>query len=1026
MLFSKLGRRLAFTYGRIGALMTLALLATVAFYSPSSASLDRDKARDSQVAAGSAERQAIVAPGRLGTFSPLFLPQAPPPPETIATYDATCTTPKTTFDLNETVCLKTTGVPVDSSRSVTWSDPASFEVQRTDLVSSPNDTYMLPATQTSVIDGVVVENRGTWTVKVVLAGRSGVRASATFTVKDPDNPAFDLNVYSAADTAEGDVPAGTNLTVQTTVTNFGPNDAADVELVQEVPSNATFVSGGQISGPPTFNCVNPASGGVGTSNCTIASLPAGGSADFTFVYLINVGAPKGTLINSLATVTPNTTVTGELHTPDNAWTARAIVTDNPNTPTCAVGCPANITVSATSASGAIVNFANDIESSGDCGTVTASPASGSTFPVGTTTVNVSSTQGASCSFTVTVLDTPAPTITCAADQTAQATGAQIEVSVTVDAPTATGTNVTITGVRNDNRSVSDPYPVGTTTITWTATECTDPPDCADPFARFASCMQHIIVTSADAPTITCPTDRTFTAAAGECQKTVLSEDIGLPSTGGTGVTVTNERSDGLLLTAPYPAGDTFITWTATNVVGSASCTQKIHINAVDNEPPTLTVPPDVSVTTSSCSALLDDELGVATATDNCSSSVNITRTGVPLTACSLPNVCPVACPIPGNPGRTCVENFVFPVGTTDVTYTAIDAAGNSVSAVQHVTVHEPTPPTFTFVPGNVGPIFTGPGATSCVVFVGDATLGTAIVSDNCDTTVIRSGVPAGNNFPVGQTIITYTAKADITVTATQTVTVVDNTPPTITGPADSSAFADANCQAPVPDYRPGTTAADNCGNVSLSQSPAPGTLVGFGPHNVVVTADDGHGNTANDTVVFTVNDNTPPVFTSCPSNITLEPTCPTGAIATYATPTATDNCGVTVTRTAGPASGSVFPIGTTTVTYTADDGHGNTATCTFTVTVRTPQAVIQSLITSINASSLTGTQKNGLLAKLNAALDAINGGQTNVACNKLDAFVNSVGTLISHGDITAAQGNAWISSANHVRNTIGCTNLPCS
>jgi len=223
----------------------------------------------------------------------------------------------------------------------------------------------------------------------------------------------------------------------------------------------------------------------------------------------------------------------------------------------------------------------------------------------------------------------------------------------------------------------------------------------------------------------------------------------------------------------------------------------------------------------------------------------------------------------------------------------------------------------------------------------------------------------------------------------------------------------------------GTVASDNCGTATLSQSPAPGTLVGYGPHTVTVTANDGHGNTASDTVVFTVNDNTPPVFTSCPTSITIEPTCPTGAIATYATPTATDNCGVTVTRTAGPASGSVFPIGTTTVTHVADDGHGNTATCTFTVTVLTPQAVIQNLKNSVSASSLTGTQKNGLLAKLDAALQAINGGGGN-ACAKLSDFVMNVQTLINQGSLTAAQGNAWISSANHVRNTIGCTNLGCS
>jgi hypothetical protein len=43
--------------------------------------------------------------------------------------------------------------------------------------------------------------------------------------------------------------------------------------------------------------------------------------------------------------------------------------------------------------------------------------------------------------------------------------------------------------------------------------------------------------------------------------------------------------------------------------------------------------------------------------------------------------------------------------------------------------------------------------------------------------------------------------------------------------------------------------------------------------------------------------------------------------------------GPTLTRTAGPASGSTFPLGTTTVTYQATDGGGNSAQCSFTVTV---------------------------------------------------------------------------------------------
>jgi hypothetical protein len=899
-----------------------------------------------------------------------------------------------------------------ATRAITWYNPASNEMQRTDLVSSPDDTFVLPATQTSVVNSLVVDNRGSWTVKVVLAGRSRVTAAINFTVKDPDNPAFDLNVYSAAVTPDGNVAAGSNLTVVTTVTNFGPNDAASVELIQPVPANATFASGGQTSGAPTFTCVNPASGGLGSSSCTIASLPAGTSADFVFVYMVDAGAPVGTSINSTATVTPDTTVAGELHTADNNWTAKATVTDNPNNPTCAVGCPANRTVSATSPSGAVVNFIDDIEASGSCGTVTATPASGSLFPVGSTTVNVSTTQGASCSFTIMVTQTAAPTISCAGDQTEAAGGTDLEAPVSVNAPTADGTNVTITGVRSDNRPVSDPYPVGTTTITWTATECLDSPDCADPNARSASCTQHITVTNPNAPTITCPSNKTFDAG-GNCQTTLTAGDIGTPMAGGPGVTVDSERSDNLALTAPYPAGQTTITWTATNALGSVSCTQVITVTTSgDTTPPVLTIPADLNVTTNSCSAVLDDELGTATATDACTGSVTITRTGVPLTP--FPGG-PIACPTIGDPGRRCIENFNFPVGTTNVTYTATDPAGNTATGVQHVTVHETTPPTFTFVPGAVA-VNTGPGATSCGAFVSDATLGTATVADGCDTTVIRSGVPAGNNFPVGVTVITYTAKADTSVTATQTVTVVDNTPPSITAPAPRTLFTGAgatSCGVTVSnlDATLGTaSASDNCpglGAITRSGVPA-GNAFPVGATTVTYSVTDAHGNTSSATQVVTVVDNTPPQIT-CQADIIADYNpAVNGAVVTYTAPVGTDNCASNTAQIAGLASGSTFPVGTTTNTFRVTDASGNTAQCSFKVTV-----AITSII-GLDSVSITGS---GLVDSYDSTIGypASKGALANVLSNgtitlggsgKVSGNVRSTRAGISMSGASRVDGNA--------------------
>jgi hypothetical protein len=303
--------------------------------------------------------------------------------------------------------------------------------------------------------------------------------------------------------------------------------------------------------------------------------------------------------------------------------------------------------------------------------------------------------------------------------------------------------------------------------------------------------------------------------------------------------------------------------------------------------------------------------------------------------------------------------------------------------------------------------------------------------------VARTGVPAGNVFPVGNTIVTYTATdaSGNTAMDTQTVTVTDNTVPVVTAPAAVTLFTGAgatSCGVTVAnlDTTLGTgSATDNCpgvGAVTRSGVPA-GNVFPLGNTTVTYSATDAHGNTGSATQVVTVVDNTPPQIT-CPANITIEPTCPTGAIATWTPPVGTDNCpGAVTTQTAGGAPGSVFTIGTTTVTYSVSDANGNgPVTCSFTVTVLTPQAVIQNLQAAVSASSLTGTQKNGLLSKLSSALNGLNNGQTNVACNKLSEFINSVGVLVNNGSLSSATGTEWINSANHVRNTIGCTNLPCS
>lgn len=73
-----------------------------------------------------------------------------------------------------------------------------------------------------------------------------------------------------------------------------------------------------------------------------------------------------------------------------------------------------------------------------------------------------------------------------------------------------------------------------------------------------------------------------------------------------------------------------------------------------------------------------------------------------------------------------------------------------------------------------------------------------------------------------------------------------------------------------------------------------------------------------------------------PQNIVVTAPDSNGATVNYPAPTATDDIAVTSGPTCSPSSGSVFPIGTTTVTCTANDATGNVGTATFIVTVTSP------------------------------------------------------------------------------------------
>ena len=133
-----------------------------------------------------------------------------------------------------------------------------------------------------------------------------------------------------------------------------------------------------------------------------------------------------------------------------------------NSQTCSVTCPANITTPATGPSGAVVNYP-PATPTGSCGVLNYSVPSGSTFPVGTTTVNVTGANAATCSFTVTVTGGSC-TLTCPANIAKPNDPGQNGAVVTYPAPSTTGSCGTV----NCSPASGSFFPVGTTTVTCTS------------------------------------------------------------------------------------------------------------------------------------------------------------------------------------------------------------------------------------------------------------------------------------------------------------------------------------------------------------------------------------------------------------------------------------------------------------------------------------------------------------------------------------------------------------------------------
>jgi hypothetical protein len=470
------------------------------------------------------------------------------------------------------------------------------------------------------------------------------------------------------------------------------------------------------------------------------------------------------------------------------------------------------------------------------------------------------------SVDVTVEDLSAPSLSGLADVVVEATvvgGEPVPIAPTVTDLCDASPSVGI--------STTGPYPLGTTAVTVTA---------QDASGNTASRTINVIVQDTTPPALTVP-GSVVAVSTGPLTPVALGDATATDLFGP--VAIGNDAPAG-----GFPAGTTTVTWTATDANGnSASATQSVTVN--DLTAPVITPPADI--TTEATAVLTPLAIGAATTDDG-----SVATSNAPAS---------------------------FPLGTTVVTWTATDAAGNTGTATQSVTIVDTTLPALS-LPAEL--------TVEATAILTPVTLTAATASDIFAPVVVTSDAPA--DFPLGATVVTWTA-SDATGNSafgTQTVNVVDTTPPVITYPGTNDATIGATGEL-TPFTLPEPTATDLFGPVTLSND-APAGGYPLGETVVNWTATDANGNSASEEFSVRVDDITPPVIT-LPPDLTIEATAFDTVVDIGQ---ATTDDGSPVTNDAPPT----FPLGTTEVLWESIDSAGNMAMATQRITLvdSTPPQIV--------------------------------------------------------------------------------------
>jgi hypothetical protein len=485
---------------------------------------------------------------------------------------------------------------------------------------------------------------------------------------------------------------------------------------------------------------------------------------------------------------------------------------------------------------------------------------------------VTLTDGSGCSTVATVTVTAAP---CALVGTLEVVSVNCfestNGSATVNTTGASG-NQTYQWSNGDSTQTSSNLAVGEYTVT-----VTDDIGCSLTLTAQITSPPQIVVNVANQTSVLCPDSPTGEAAL-EVTGGVSPYTYAWPN-GDTSATVSN-------LTA-----GTFVC-TVTDANGCAK-NQTVEIVATDSVVPQLVLKNASVSIGANGQAVVTPDMFDNGSTDNC----NIADWTVSPTSFD------------------CAQ-----MGSRIVTLTATDNNGNSATGTAIVTVTDDTAPTLT-CPQDVNASLCAPSVT----------FNLPEVTDNCPvngTPELQSGLPSGSIFPLGATqqTFSFTDTSGNTGTCSFTVTVFDSIGVTASA---TQASCSSGCDGTV---SLSITGGNLPVNVSWSNGQTGTNLSDLCADTYEATLTDASGCSVTQSVQITAQDTEAPTLT-CPANITVG-FC--NAAVSFDLPDVLDNCVVDtqqVELTAGLASGSDFPVGTTTETFRYTDGGGNSGECSFTVTV---------------------------------------------------------------------------------------------